>query len=120
MSISTEWLGFAAITLSALAYLPQVTHLIRERCATGLSARAYCMWLVSALLLLTYSVTKDDLVFISLQSYQAVAGGLILYFCFKYEGQHCAEHGGEPAQPGLSGSEDAGCTEVTSATAIPQ
>jgi uncharacterized protein with PQ loop repeat len=55
MGISIEWLGFAAIALSALAYLPQVTHLIKEHCSAGLSLRAYCMWVVSAVLLLTYS-----------------------------------------------------------------
>ena len=81
-----EWLGFAAITLSALAYLPQVTHLIKERCSAGMSPRAYCMWVASALLLLAYSVSKNDLIFISLQSYQAAAGGLILHFCLRYKG----------------------------------
>ena len=32
MSVSIEWLGFAAITLSVLAYVPQITHLIKEHC----------------------------------------------------------------------------------------
>ena len=35
MSVSIEWLGFAAITLSVLAYLPQITHLIKEHCSAG-------------------------------------------------------------------------------------
>ena len=96
MSVSIEWLGFAAITLSVLAYLPQITHLIRERCSAGLSPGAYCMWVVSAVLLLTYSIAKNDLVFILLQSYQAAAGLLVLNFCLKYKGQLCEAHGGEP------------------------
>ena len=48
MSVSIEWLGFAAITLSILAYLPQIIHLITEHCSAGLSPRAYCMWVVSS------------------------------------------------------------------------
>jgi hypothetical protein len=28
MSVSIEWLGFAAITLSVLAYVPQITHFL--------------------------------------------------------------------------------------------
>ncbi len=106
MSVPIEWLGFAAITLSALAYLPQVTHLIKERCSAGLSARAYLMWVASALLLLTYSIARKDLVFISLQSYQAAAGALILYFCIRYRGQRCEEHGGEPQRSRLVRTEE--------------
>ena len=107
MNVPIEWLGFAAITLSALAYLPQVAHLIKERCSAGLSARAYLMWVASALLLLTYSIAREDLVFVSLQSYQAAAGGLILYFCIRYRGRRCEEHGGEPQRSHLVGSEEA-------------
>lgn len=95
MNVSIEWLGFAAITLSVLAYLPQVTHLIKEHCSAGLSPRAYCMWVVSSVLLLIYAIAKSDPVFISLQGYQAGAGALILFFCLRYKGQLCEEHGGE-------------------------
>ena len=77
MSVSIEWLGFAAITLSVLAYLPQITHLIKEHCSAGLSPGAYCTWVASAVLLLTYSIAKNDPVFILLQNYQAAAGSLI-------------------------------------------
>jgi uncharacterized protein with PQ loop repeat len=96
MSVSIEWLGFAAITLSVLAYLPQITHLIKEHCSAGLSPGAYCTWVASAVLLLTYSIAKNDPVFILLQSYQAAAGSLIFYFCLRYKGQLCEAHGGEP------------------------
>lgn len=105
MSISIEWLGFTAITLSVLAYLPQIIHLIKEHCSAGLSPRAYCMWLVSSVLLLTYSIVKEDPVFITLQGYQAGAGALIFYFCLKYKGQLCEEHGGEPLSERLKQEE---------------
>ncbi len=105
MSVSIEWLGFAGITLCVLAYLPQIIHLIKEHCSAGLSPRAYCMWLVSSVLLFTYSVAKNDPVFITLQAYQAGAGALILFFCLRYKGQLCEEHGGEPLSVRLKQAE---------------
>ena len=96
MNVSIEWLGFAGITLCVLAYLPQIIHLIKEHCSAGLSPKAYFMWMISAVLLLTYSIVKEDPVFISLQGYHAGAGVLIFYFCLRYKGQLCEEHGGEP------------------------
>ncbi len=105
MSVSIEWLGFAAITLSVLAYVPQITHLIKEHCSAGLNPKAYCMWVVSSVLLLTYSIAKQDPVFISLQGYQAAAGALIFFFCLRYKGQLCEEHGGEPLSVRLKRSQ---------------
>ncbi len=81
MSVSIEWLGFTGITLSVLAYLPQITHLIKEHCSAGLSPKAYCMWMGSAVLLLTYAIAKSDPVFISLQGYQAGSGKLLHELC---------------------------------------
>ena len=96
MNVSIEWLGFAAIALCVLAYLPQIIHLLKEHCSAGLDPKAYCMWVISSALLLTYSIAKNDPVFISLQGYQTGAGALIFYFCLRYKGQRCEEHGGEP------------------------
>ena len=52
------------------------------------------MWMVSSVLLLTYSIVKEGRVFVTRQGYQAGAGALIFYFCLKYKGQLCEEHGG--------------------------
>jgi uncharacterized protein with PQ loop repeat len=96
MNISIEWLGFAGIALSVLAYLPQIVHLIKEQCSAGLSLWAYSLWSMAALLLLAYAIARKDLVFISLQSYQAVATALVLYYCLRYRNQLCEDHGGQP------------------------
>jgi uncharacterized protein with PQ loop repeat len=95
MSISIEWLGFAGIALCILGYLPQIIHLIKERCSAGLSAWAYCTWGIAAVLLLSYAIVRKDFVFIVLQSYHIGATALICYFCQKYKGQLCEDHGGE-------------------------
>jgi uncharacterized protein with PQ loop repeat len=89
-----HWLGYAGITLCALAYLPQIVHLIRWRCSAGLSMRAYLMWAVAAVLLLLYAITIRDTVFIVLQSYHLAAGTVICVFCKRYEGLLCEDHGG--------------------------
>ncbi len=54
------------------------------------------MWGVAALLLLIYAIAKRDPVFVSLQSYHVGASALIFYYCLRYRGQLCEEHGGEP------------------------
>lgn len=81
-----------------LAYLPQVIHLIKERCSAGLSVGAYCTWGIAAMLLLSYAISLRDPVFIALQTYQVGATVLICYFCVKYKGHFCDEHGGIPSQ----------------------
>ena len=95
MSVSIEWIGFAGIALSVVAYMPQIIHLLKEHCSAGLSPWAYCMWVISALLLLIYAIVKKDPVFISLQGYEVGACALIFYYCLKYRDQLCEDHGGE-------------------------
>ena len=91
-----HWLGYIGTALVILAYLPQILHLITERCSAGLSVRAYVMWVTSAVLLLTYAVSLGDGVFIALQTYQLVATTVICFCCKKYEHSLCEDHGGTP------------------------
>ncbi len=93
--MSIHWIGYAGTTVVILAYLPQIIHLIRERCSAGLSHKAYLMWAGASALLLLYAVAIRDGVFIALQGYQLTASTLICFFCKKYEGQLCEEHDGE-------------------------
>lgn len=95
--MSALWLGYAGITLCALAYLPQIVHLIREHCSAGISIKAYLMWVVAAVLLLSYAITTRDTVFIILQGYHLAAGALICFFCKRYAGLLCEDHGGTAA-----------------------
>jgi uncharacterized protein with PQ loop repeat len=95
VSVSIEWLGFAGIALCILGYLPQIIHLIKERCSAGLSAGAYCTWWIAAVLLLSYAFIRRDTVFVVLQAYNVLATSLICFFCIKYKGNLCEDHGGE-------------------------
>ncbi len=95
--MSVQWFGYVGTTLVVLAYLPQIHHLIREKCSAGLSVRAYECWLVAALLLVCYSVAVRDTVFIALQGYQLAAASIICFLSKKYEGMLCEDHDGTTA-----------------------
>lgn len=84
--------GFIGTTLVIVAYVPQIHHLIKERCTAGISVRAYWLWFVAALLLLVHAAGIGDPVFMLLQAYQLLACSLILYFCAKYKDSFCETH----------------------------
>jgi uncharacterized protein with PQ loop repeat len=84
--------GFVGTTLVIVAYVPQIHHLIKERCTGGISLKAYCLWFAAALLLMTHAIGIQDPVFIMLQGYQLAACGLIVFFCMKYRGAVCETH----------------------------
>jgi uncharacterized protein with PQ loop repeat len=94
--MSIHWLGYTGTALVIVAYLPQIIHLVREQCSAGLSAGAYMLWGLAAILLLSYAISTRDPVFVALQSYQLGATVLICFFCKRYEGSLCEDHGGKP------------------------
>ena len=92
-----EILGIAGITISMLAYVPQVVHLGKEHCSAGISRRAWAMWLVASLLLGTLAVHRGDYVFIALQLSTLTAAAIILFLAQKYRGMGCETHAADPA-----------------------
>lgn len=92
MSDLFQWLGFAGIALSCLAYLPQVVHVVKEHCAAGVSVRAWTMWLVAGLLLGARAVRKGDTVFSVLQAVNVVAAGTIAALGQRYRCGRCSAH----------------------------
>jgi uncharacterized protein with PQ loop repeat len=85
-------LGVVATGLVIAGYLPQVVHLIRERCTAGISTLAFAVWWCASLLFLIHAVMIEDVVFISVQAVNLFAGGVIVWFAKKYEGQICPFH----------------------------
>ena len=92
-----EILGIAGITISMLAYVPQVVHLGKEHCSAGISRRAWAMWLVASLLVGAVAVHRGDLVFIALQFSTLTSAAIILILAQKYRGRVCATHAADPA-----------------------
>ena len=94
MTGSIQWLGFAGMGLVVVAYIPQIAHLVRARCTSGVSTFAYLAWTVSAALLLAYAITAQDPVFISLQAYQLVALTSIYFLSRRHQDNPCDVHCG--------------------------
>jgi uncharacterized protein with PQ loop repeat len=92
--MSVHWLGYAGTGLVIVAYLPQITHLVREHCSAGVSSGAYLLWGVAAMLLLSYAIAKGDPVFTALQIYQVVATVAICLLSRHYRDSLCEDHGG--------------------------
>jgi uncharacterized protein with PQ loop repeat len=87
-----EALGMIGITLSVLAYVPQVVHLAREHCSAGISSRSWAMWLASGVLIGALAVHRGDWVFILLQLSSLTAAGVILTLAHRYRGEACEGH----------------------------
>ncbi len=90
--MSTSWVGFAGTFIVIIAYLPQITHLVKAQCSAGISLKAYGLWLASSLLLLGHAFNLNDAVFIALQSYQLGATMTIVIFAWKYKNLTCELH----------------------------
>lgn len=84
--------GFVGAGLAGAAYVPQIWHLVHERCSAGLSRLAFGVWLVSSTLVLTQAVAIRATVFIVLGGIQLVATMIILIYTTKYENSYCPSH----------------------------
>ena len=92
----SELIGLGGAALAGYAYLPQITHLVRERCSSGLSERAFTLWLVASLLMTAHAVTIGAVVFIALGIQQVAATSLIAFYCRRYRGRACPSHDPRP------------------------
>jgi hypothetical protein len=88
----SEAAGLSGAALSGYAYLPQITHLVRERCAAGLSERAFTLWLAASVLMTVHATTIGALVFVILGIEQTGATALVAFYCHLYRGQACPAH----------------------------
>lgn len=84
--------GFTGTTIVALAYIPQISHLVTQHCAYGLSVKAWLLWLVAALLILPYAISSGDKLFLSLQGVHVIAIAFIFFFSCFHQGKVCVRH----------------------------
>ena len=101
---TSQILGFVGTGLVIAGYIPQIVHLIKERCTAGLSIVAFSLWCSAALLFLIHATMIGDAVFIGVQTVNLVAGGLIVGFCKRYEGEVCSFHCDAYSRPRQEGS----------------
>jgi uncharacterized protein with PQ loop repeat len=88
--MSMRWIGVGGTALVVVAYVPQLVHLVRARCAGGISLRAYAVWTTSAALLLVYAISAGDTVFTILQSYQLLAASSISLLSLRRRATPCS------------------------------
>lgn len=89
---ASQILGFVGTGLVVTGYVPQIVHLIKERCTAGLSVQAFSLWCAASLLFLIHAVVIRDAVFVVVQTVNLVAGGLIVWFCIRHKGEVCSFH----------------------------
>jgi uncharacterized protein with PQ loop repeat len=84
--------GLAGALISGYAYLPQIKHLITERCSAGISRSAFGLWLISSILITANAVYIRAWVFIVLGAIQILSTALIYFYSSHYRGQVCVYH----------------------------
>ena len=89
---TSQIFGFVATGLVIVGYIPQIVHLIKERCPAGISILAFSLWCSASLLFLIHATMIEDAVFVGVQVVNLVAGGLIVWFCKRYKGHVCPFH----------------------------
>jgi len=97
MLIATQIGGFVGAGLAGVAYIPQISHLIRARCSAGISRLAFGVWLLASLLITARAIAIHAGVFILLGAIQTVATALIMLYAARYKDTSCPIH--RPRQP---------------------
>jgi uncharacterized protein with PQ loop repeat len=92
ISTLSELIGLGGASLAGYAYLPQITHLIRERCSAGISRRAFILWFLASILITIHAVFISAIVFIVLGVIQIGATSTIVVYSARYKGLVCPIH----------------------------
>jgi uncharacterized protein with PQ loop repeat len=88
----SQIVGFVGTCIVAVAYIPQIRHLINEHCSAGISIRAYRLWFLAALFFLAYAAMIRDTVFIIAQVLNLAAIYAIVIYAKRYENKLCIMH----------------------------
>jgi uncharacterized protein with PQ loop repeat len=88
----SQIVGFVGTGFVVVGYIPQIHHLLKERCTAGLSVTAFAVWASASLLFLIHAAMIRDVVFVGVQIVNLAASGIIVAFCKRYEGQVCPSH----------------------------
>ena len=109
MLTATEIGGFVGAGLAGVAYVPQISHLIRARCSAGLSRLAFAVWLLASVLTTARAIAIGAAVFIVLGGIQIVATTVIILYAARYKDTPCPAHlPGQPAAKAATATGTAG------------
>jgi uncharacterized protein with PQ loop repeat len=87
-----DLIGLTGAAMPGYAYLPQITHLIKERCSAGISRTAFALWFLSSVLVTINALFIQSVVFISLGVVQISATAIIYIYSTRYKGLVCPSH----------------------------
>lgn len=87
-----EILGFIGAALVAIAYVPQIMHIITKHCAYGISVKAWLLWLIASFLILPHALTSGNAVFMTLQIINTTSILFILVFAQFHKKKVCKLH----------------------------
>lgn len=90
--MSLESIAFIGTVLVAIAYIPQITHLIAKHCAYGISVKAWLLWFLATLLILPHTIFVGDRALIFLVSTHALAISFIVVFSYFHQDRICEKH----------------------------
>jgi uncharacterized protein with PQ loop repeat len=92
-------IGLTGAAIAGYAYLPQITHLIKERCSAGISRTAFALWFLSSVLVTINALFIQSVVFISLGVIQISATATIYFYSTRYKGLVCPFHQANTPRP---------------------
>lgn len=75
-------------SITAVAYYPQLTEMIKHKSSKGHSLTAWLLWLLGVVAILIYAFYIKDLVLIVLHTLYAVCIGAVIYLIHKYKQNH--------------------------------
>lgn len=86
MPLNNVFESFALVggLVTAAAYLPQISRLIKAKDSTGNSLLAWYAWFIGTLLPLTYAFYIKNEIFIILQAIYALFIGITIIFIYRY------------------------------------
>lgn len=87
-------LGFIGTIIVAIGYLPQIVHIAREGCSSGVSINAWCLWLLASLFIAAHALVVFDAVFMALQVVNILAIATVIVLAKRYERMVCRRHQG--------------------------
>ena len=111
----TEIAGFVGAGLAGAAYVPQISHLIRARCAAGISRLAFAVWLLSSVLITARAIAIGAGVFVMLGGIQIVATVLIMLYAARYKDTPCSAHTSGPPTAAAAARTGRGALAFTAA-----
>jgi lipid-A-disaccharide synthase-like uncharacterized protein len=86
-----QMIGWVGTALVVIAYLPQIYHLLVQKCAWGISILTWVIWLIGSLMLLVYCILRVDLLFIVVQSINITAIGTTIFLA-RRSNRICPHH----------------------------